>query len=97
VAGLHAARCLRQRYYALVVRPITFWSLVAAAMFVAMTLLWVFGDEPTGFLLVLSSVLWWGSGLALIVFGLVAISRRGRTPAARGAPSPTTGPERSRQ
>ena len=59
-------------------RPITFWSLVAAAMFAAMTVLWVFGDEPTGFLLVLSAILWWGSGIALILFGLVAIARRGR-------------------
>lgn len=61
-------------------RPITFWSLVAFAMFAAMTVLWVFGDEPTGFLLVLSAILWWGSGIALILFGLVAIGRRGRPP-----------------
>lgn len=64
-------------------RPITFWSLVALALFLAMTALWVFGeDEPTGFLLVLSTVLWWGSGIALIGFGLVAIARRGRPPRA---------------
>jgi hypothetical protein len=59
--------------------------------------LWVFGDEPTGFLLVLSAVLWWGSGLALIFFGLMAISRRGRAASARGAPSAATGPDRSGQ
>jgi hypothetical protein len=41
--------------------------------------------------------LWWGSGLALIFFGLMAISRRGRAGSARGAPSAATGPDRSGQ
>lgn len=68
-------------------RPITFWSLVALAMFAAMTALWVFGDEPTGALFVLSTVLFWGSGIALIFFGLVAISRRTRPGGARGTQS----------
>jgi|GEM_PF-6489670 hypothetical protein len=68
-------------------RPITFWSLVTFAMFAAMTALWVFGDEPTGALFVLSTVLFWGSGIALIFFGLVAISRRTRPSGTRGTQS----------
>jgi len=71
-------------------RPMTFWSLVAFAMFAAMTTLWVFGDEPTGPLFVLSTVLFWGSGIALIFFGLMAISRRTRPPGARGTQSATS-------
>ncbi len=71
-------------------RPMTFWSLVAFAMFAAMTALWVFGDEPTGALFVLSTVLFWGSGIALIFFGLVAISRRTRPAGARGTRSATS-------
>ena len=70
-------------------RPMTFWSLIAFAMFAAMTALWIFGDEPTGALFVLSTVLWWGSGIALIFFGLVAISRRTRPAGARGTQSAT--------
>lgn len=57
------------------VRPITFWGLVAAAIFGAMTVLWAFGDEPDGAVFVISAVLYWGSGIALIFIGLVAISR----------------------
>ena len=63
-------------------RPLTFWSLVAAAIFAAMTVLWAFGEEPTGVVLVLATALWWASGLALVVFGLVAIARWRRPPAA---------------
>ncbi len=59
-------------------RPITFWVIVSAIIFLAMTALWVFGEEPTGLVLVLSGILWWGSGLALVGLGVVAISRRGK-------------------
>jgi hypothetical protein len=62
------------------VRPLTFWIFVAAMIFVAMTLLWGFGDEPTGTVFVISAVLYWGSGIALIFLGLVAISRWRRPP-----------------
>jgi hypothetical protein len=59
----------------------TFYGLVAAAIFLAMTALWVFGEEePTGALLVISAILWWGSAVVLVVFGLVSISRWRRTP-----------------
>ena len=75
-------------------RPITFWSLVAFALFAAMTALWAFGDEPTGALFVLSTVLFWGSGVALIFFGLVAISRRTRPSGARGTQAATSRPRR---
>ncbi len=56
-------------------RPLTFWSLVAGLVFIAMTVLWVFGDEPTGVVLILASAMWWLSALALVIFGLVAIWR----------------------
>ena len=62
-------------------RPLTFWSLIAAAVFAAMTILWAFGDEPDGVVAILASVMWWGSALALVVFGLIAIWRFRRTPA----------------
>jgi hypothetical protein len=58
------------------------------AIFAAMTTLWAFDDEPTGVVSVLATVLWWGSGVALIFFGLVAISRWRRAPPAR---TPRTG------
>ncbi len=64
------------RGYPCPVRPITFWTFVAVAMFAAMTALWAFGDEPTGAVFVISAVLYWGSGITLIFLGLVAISRR---------------------
>ena len=64
-------------------RPLAFWTLVAAFIFAAMTVLWGFGEEPTGLVLVLASVMWWGSALALVVFGLVAIWRWRREPAER--------------
>lgn len=66
------------------VRPITFWSLVAGAVFLAMTALWTFGDDPTGLVQVAATVLWWGSGLALVFFGLVTILRWGRDGQSRG-------------
>ena len=58
-------------------RPLAFWAISAAIIFLAMTALWVFGDEQTGAVLVLSSILWWGSGLSLVLLGLIAISRWG--------------------
>ena len=62
-------------------RPITFWFLVAAAIFAAMCALWGFSEEePEGAVLVISAVLFWGSGLVLIVLGLVALSRWRRAP-----------------
>ena len=64
-------------------RPLAFWTLVAAFIFAAMTVLWGFGDEPTGVVLVLATVMWWGSALALVAFGLVAIWRWRREPAER--------------
>ncbi len=71
------------------VRPITFWGLVAAAIFAAMTVLWAFGDEPDGAVFVISAVLYWGSGIALIFIGLVAISRWRRPQReARRGPTP---------
>jgi hypothetical protein len=71
-------------------RPLKFWSIVAAFVFGAMTILWAFGDEPTGVVAILASVMWWGSALVLIVFGLIAIWRFRRDPAApssRGRPA----------
>lgn len=65
-------------------RPISFWSLVAAVVFLAMTALWAFGDDPTGLVQVAATVLWWGSGLALVFFGLVTILRWGRDAPPRG-------------
>jgi hypothetical protein len=69
------------------VRPLTFWTLVAATLFVTMTVLWVFGGEPEGAVFVISAVLYWGSGLALIVAGMIAIGRfrRGRDAGGRRA------------
>jgi hypothetical protein len=64
-------------------RPITFWTLVAGAIFAAMTVLWGFGEEPSGAVFVLATVMWWGSGLALVFFGLVAIARWRRDPRSR--------------
>ena len=59
----------------------TFYGLVAAVIFVAMTVLWVFGDEePTGAVFVISTVAWWGSAMTLVFLGLVAISRWKRGP-----------------
>lgn len=69
-------------------RPLTFWIFVAAMIFVAMTLLWGLGDEPTGATFVISAVLYWGSGIALIFFGLVLISRR--LPSGRNRPERST-------
>ena len=57
-------------------RPLTFWIVVAIVIFAAMTALWAFGEEPTGAVLVLSTILWWGSGIGLIALGLIAIWRR---------------------
>lgn len=64
-------------------RPMTFWGLVAAAIFAAMTVLWAFGDEPTGAVFVIATVAWWGSALTLVFLGLVGISRWRREPASR--------------
>jgi hypothetical protein len=65
-------------------RPMTFYGLVAAVIFVAMTAIWAFSeDAPTGAVFVISTVLWWGSALMLVFFGLVAISRWRREPAPR--------------
>jgi hypothetical protein len=72
-------------------RPLTFWSLVAAVVFAAMTILWAFGDEPTGVVLILASVMWWGSALALIVLGLIAIWRFRRPPASPSSRPPREG------
>ncbi len=57
-------------------RPLTFWIVVAIVIFAAMTALWAFGEEPTGAVLVLSTILWWGSGIGLIALGVIAIWRR---------------------
>lgn len=76
--------------YSSAMRPMTFWALVAGAIFAAMTVLWAFGDEPTGAVFVISSVAWWGSALMLVFLGLVAISRFGREPVSR-----RRGPSRS--
>lgn len=64
-------------------RPMTFWALIGGLIFALMTVLWAFGDEPTGAVSVLATVMWWGSGVALIFFGLVAIGRWRREPTAR--------------
>jgi hypothetical protein len=65
-------------------RPMTFYGLVAAVIFAAMTAVWAFSeDEPAGAVFVISTVLWWGSALTLVFFGLVTISRWGRKPEAR--------------
>ena len=57
-------------------RPLMFWGLVAGAIFVAMAVLWAFSDEePTGAVFVISTILFWVSGLALIGLGLLALSR----------------------
>jgi hypothetical protein len=62
----------------------TFYGLVAAVIFAAMSVLWLASEEePTGAVFVISTVLWWGSALVLIFFGLVAISRWRREPAPR--------------
>lgn len=66
-------------------RPLTFWAIVSGIIFLAMTALWVFGDEPSGAVLVLSTILWWGSGLALVLLGVLTISRRGRRRSERSA------------
>ena len=80
-------------------RPLAFWTLVAAFVFAAMTVLWAFGEEPTGVVLVLASVMWWGSALVLVAFGLVAIWRWRRDPAERtprdGRPRARTGASRA--
>jgi len=57
-------------------RPLAFWTVVAVVIFAAMSVLWAFGDEPTGIVSVLASVMWWGSGLGLVLLGLIAIWRR---------------------
>lgn len=57
-------------------RPLAFWTIVAVVIFAAMSVLWAFGDEPTGIVSVLASVMWWGSGLGLVLLGLIAIWRR---------------------
>ena len=71
----------------------TFYGLVAAAIFLAMTALWVFGEEePTGALLVISAILWWGSAAVLVVFGLTTIARWRRSRvrhASRGVAQPS--------
>ncbi|HEV2074956.1 MAG TPA: hypothetical protein VGR10_01835 [Thermoleophilaceae bacterium] len=72
-------------------RPMTFWALVAGAIFAAMTLLLAFGEEQTGVIGVIASVAWWGTGLLLVVFGLVAIARYGRQPAALRKPAARSG------
>jgi hypothetical protein len=74
----------------------TFYGLVAAVIFLAMTALWVFGEEePTGAVFVISTVLWWGSALMLVFFGLTAISRFRREPAAHRGAAARRGTERS--
>jgi hypothetical protein len=83
-------------------RPLTFWSLVAGVVFAAMTVLWAFGDEPTGVVFILATAMWWGSALALVTFGLVAIWRWRREPApnspggTRPPAKPRTRPRRRR-
>ena len=57
-------------------RPLAFWTIVAVVIFAAMSVLWAFGDEPTGIVSLLASVMWWGSGLGLVLLGLIAIWRR---------------------
>jgi hypothetical protein len=67
-----------RRGYSCGVRPLTFWTLVAAAIFLTMTVLWVFGGEPEGAIFVISTILYWASGLALIVAGMLFIGRFAR-------------------
>lgn len=62
-------------------RPLAFWAVIAGIVFAAMLALWSLGDEPTGVVLVLAGVLFWGSGLVLVLLGLIAISRWRREPA----------------
>lgn len=73
-------------------RPLAFWAVIAGIVFLAMVALWSLGDEPTGAVEVLAAILFWGSGLALILIGLIAISRWRREPpeaeSARGGPPP---------
>ena len=64
-------------------RPLTFWTAVAVTIFVAMSILWAFSDEPTGAVSVLASLLWWGSGVVLVLLGLIVIGRWRREPERR--------------
>lgn len=59
-------------------RPTTFYGLVAAAIFAAITVMFAVGEEQDGAVFVIASVLWWASGLTLIGLGLLAIKRFGR-------------------
>lgn len=72
-------------------RPLAFWAVIAAIVFAAMLALWGFGDEPTGVVLVLAGILFWGSGLALVLLGLIAISRWRREPVRGGPDSAAAG------
>lgn len=71
-------------------RPLAFWAVIAGIVFLAMVALWSLGDDPTGAVEVLAAILFWGSGVALILVGLIAISRWRREPppggSARGGP-----------
>ena len=68
-------------------RPLAFWAITSLIVFLAMTALWVFGEDPSGAVLALATILWWGSGLALVLLGLpvYALWR------ARGAAAPPGG------
>jgi membrane protein implicated in regulation of membrane protease activity len=69
-------------------RPTTFWTLIAGAMFATMTALWAFSDdEPTGVLLWVSGIGWWVSGIALVVLATIGLARFRRPE----KPSGTTG------
>jgi len=68
-------------------RPLAFWVIAPAIVFLAMTALWVFGGRPAGVVLAFASVLWWGSGLALTLLGVLAISRFRRDPPAPQGPA----------